>query len=145
MLSFHSSATDKVSHYRLSIRDTILQMGSHEGKSSHLGFFLMRGSSIHQFQASKKEDMVGWIAALVPVVKEVAPSEGTVYIATADHPGKGSGQLSLKKKDYVWVIYRDSAGTWTGLLGKSSTSFTGPCGQFSAGSVQQFNEEDTYF
>ena len=144
MLSFHSSQSDKVSHYRVSIRDATLQLGSHEGKGSLLSFFLMRGSTIHQFQANKKEDLVGWIAALVSVVKEITPSEDSVYISTVDREGKGDGQLSFKSKQIIWVIHRDGP-TWTGILGKTPKSFTGSCGQFPAGDVQQYHDEDTYF
>ena len=117
-LSFHSSQTDIVSHYKVSIRDMTLQLGVCEGRSNPFAFYLMRGATIHQFQANKKEDLVGWIATLVGVVKEVAPSEGSVYVATTDRDSKTAGQLSYKRKAMIWVVHRDSSGTWTGLLGK---------------------------
>ena len=144
-LGFHSSQTDIVSHYKVSIRDMTLQLGTHEGRISPFSFFLMRGATIHQFQASKKEDLVGWITALVSVVKEIAPSEGSVYVAIADRETKAAGQLSYKMKDTIWVVHRDSSSTWTGLRGKTPTSFSSTHGQFPAGDVQQYNEEDTYF
>lgn len=142
MLQFFSAAGDLRSHYKFSVRDAELSMA--EVKSGQFGFHIAKGTVVHQFTTTSKEELDAWLVALAPVVQKCFPPNSSTYQAKEDHAASGENEVSFKRDDFVWVLSKDSAQKWTGIVGSSENKYQGPCGQFPSAKVREMLMEDPY-
>lgn len=145
-LIFYNGPNDKLSHYRLNLRDVVLMSGSPDGKGSVFAFHIIKGTYTHQFSVSSKEELTEWIGVLVSVVQKVSPNEEDLYRAVQDHEGTKEGEVSFQKDAFIWVLGKDTSALWTGVVGTSPESFTNASGVLPANKVKPFiPEENVYF
>ena len=147
ILIFYNSPSDKLSHYRLSLKDATLRLGSPEGQGSKFTFQVLKGTppsnTTHSFYANTREEYINWMGAVVTSVQKVCPEKEDLYHAPKDHQGAG-GDISFQKDAVLWVILRDTPTIWTGVVGTSECSYTGTVGSFPRGMVEQLSSEDVY-
>ena len=144
-LIFYNGPNDKLSHYRLNLRDVVLMIGSPDGKGSVFAFHVKKGTYTHQFSVSSKEELTEWIGVLVSVVQKVSPNEEDLYRAVLDHEGTKEGEVSFQKGAIIWILGKDTSVLWTGVVGTSAESFTNASGVLPANKVEPFIQESVYF
>ena len=109
------------------------------GKDGQFSFQLAKGSRVHQFNSSSKDELNGWIGALRGLAKsaklELPPGEQQVFEATHDHTAESDEQISFKAGTYIRFISQETSELWIGQLGNSSQIFTGKIGKFPASKV----------
>ena len=144
ILTFYSGPTDKLSHYRLSLRDAGLKVPPSDGQGTKNVFQILKGTNTHEFSTSSKEEFCGWMGVLVTAVQRVCPEKGGLYYAVTDHNGNSNGGVSFKNGAVIWVIQKDTPTEWTGIVGTSDTSFTSAVGTFPNTAVEAIVSEDVY-
>ena len=108
-------------------------------KDGQFSFRLSKGSQVHQFNSSNKDELNGWIGVLRGLAKsaklELPPGEQQIFEATHDHTAESDEQISFKAGTYIRFISQDTSDCWIGQLGNSSQIFTGKIGKFPASKV----------
>ena len=144
ILIFYTQPNDKLSHYRLSLRDAGLKLSTPDGHGAKYTFQILKGTNVHNFSLTSKEDFIGWMAVLVTASQRACPDKDDLYHAIRDHHGNGNGEISFKKDDIIWVIQRDSPTVWNGIVGSSETTFTSTAGSFPKEAIEPLTSEDVY-
>ena len=143
VLQFYRSSFDKKAHDSLPINECSLSIGSTEAGAGEFTFRLMKGDTLHLFNAKSKEILNGWIAVLKGIVKSAVldvPVPDQVYRAIQDHIAETKDQLTFKKGTFIRLISKDSVVTWTGQLGSESQVFDGAVGKFPCNKVEEAEE-----
>ena len=130
IIIFYTTPTDKLSHYRLSLRDAGLKLGIPDGHGAKYTFEILKGTVVHSFSFTSKEDFINWMGALAVATQRACPDKEDLFHAVKDHHGNGNGEISFKKDDIIWVIQRDSPTVWNGIVGSSESTFTNRVGWF---------------
>ena len=143
VMIFYSSPTDKLSHYRLNLKDTTLKLGTPEGQGSKFSFYITKATNHHQFSATTLQEMAEWIQHCTKVL-QVSPSYEHLYKALQDYSSTKDGHISFKKGAVMWVLGHETTTLWMGVVGTSSQDFTDTTGLFPSNMVEPFGQEDVY-
>lgn len=141
---FYTSPNDKLSHFRLNIKESELHLGTPDGKGSKFAFYITKGSVVHRFSTNTLQELGEWIGPLAKLSK-VVPAPDALYQAKDDYTGSKDGEITFKKGDIIWVIGEDTPTLWTGVVGTSSNEFTSMSGTFPPNKIEQWTTtEDVY-
>ena len=141
---FYTSPNDKLSHFRLNVKESELHLGTPDGKGSKFAFYLTKGSVVHRFSTNSLQELGEWIGPLAKV-SNVVPAPDALYQAKDDYTATKDSEISFKKGDIIWVIGEDTPTLWTGVVGSSSNEFTSGSGTFPSNMIELWTTtEDVY-
>lgn len=141
---FYTSPNDKLSHFRLNIKESELHLGTPDGKGSKFAFYITKGSAVYRFSTNSLQELGEWIGPLAKMSK-VVPAPDALYQAKEDYKGTKDGEITFKKGDIIWLIGEDTPTLWTGVVGTSSNEFTSVSGTFPSNKIEQWTTtEDVY-